>query len=226
LNAAFLFLWGAYTLYALYRNVCGRDDFSFPLQLMQTLLTGFALYWMFTNGKLTRTLWSPLDVGAGLLAGHLLFILALSITHQHPGDVAWHAMDLRGMAAYLFQAPETALRFLGIAAIEELVFRGTAQEMLLALWGSPVPAIGLTALCFCLLHGHFFRKGFTSALEFALFSLLIGIVYYYTSSLTLVILAHTVRNVESVYLENVVSLEDTVTKPESGTCQTCPPPLR
>jgi len=223
LTTAFLTVWGIYTAYALLRNLRGRDGFSLTAQLLQTALVLFAIYWLWTNGKLTRYLWSPVDVGAGLASGHLLFILALAITHQHPGDVAGHAVDLRGITAFVLENPETALRFLGVAVIEEMVYRGTAQDILLTLWGRPLPAIGITALFFCLLHSHFFRNGVVSALEFALFTVMIGIMYYYTSSLTLVILVHTVRNVESAYLDYCVSMEDTATKPERRVCQACPP---
>jgi len=205
--AVFLTFWGMYTVYALYRNLRGPDEVSLTAQLLQTVLILIALRWMWLSGGLTRTLWSPVDIGAGLVLGHLLFVVSLGITHQHPGDVARHAVDLRSIAAFTSKTPELCLRFLGVAAIEELVYRAAAQDMLLTLWGRPLPAIGVTALSFCLLHNHFLKNGLVSAFEFILFTLTIGVVYYYTSSLTLVILAHTVRNVESAYLEYCVLMQ-------------------
>ena len=54
-----------------------------------------------------------------------------------------------------------------------------------------------------------------SAFEFVLFTLVIGVMYYYTASLALVILVHWVRNVESAYLDFCAVLEDTQDEEEA-----------
>ncbi len=204
-----MILWFLYTFYEVYRNYKGRREVTLTAQLLQAILVLLALRWAWTHHILTRNLWSPLDIGAGLLLGHLMFVLSLGITHRHTGDVLSHAADLRGICSFACKTPDICLRFLGVAAIEEVVYRAGAQDMLLYAWNRPAPAIGVTAACFCLLHTHFLRTGLVSALEFVLFSLAIGLLYYHTASLTMVLLAHTVRNLESAYLEFCLLLEDT-----------------
>jgi membrane protease YdiL (CAAX protease family) len=118
-------------------------------------------------------------------------------------------VDGRGIIAFAGKTPEVFIRFLSIAAAEELVYRVAAQDMLQVVFGHPAPAIAISAAGFCLLHDHFFKNGVFSALEFVLFTLVISVLYYYTSSFTLVALMHLVRNLESAYLEYCVLLEDT-----------------
>ena len=209
MTTAFLVLWAAYTLYSLIRNLSGSGKGALPAQLLQTVLVLIALRYTWVSGALSRGLWSPLDIAAGILLGHVLFAVSLAITHQHLGDVVRHAANLRGIADFLRKTPEICVRFLGVAAVEELVYRAGAQEMLMGMPGGAFTAIGVTTLCFCLLHNHFLKNGFVSAFEFVLFTLAIGLMYYYTASLALVIVAHWVRNVESAYLDFCALVEDT-----------------
>lgn len=215
MTAIFLIIWLVYNVHALVSNLRGRKRSSMSAQAMQTVLVLLALRWTWMSGALSRNLWSPLDIALGLALGHLLFAFSLAVTHQHLGDVLRHASDLRGMAAFIGKAPEICVRFLGVAAIEELVYRAAAQEMLTGLLNGPVPAIGVGTICFCLLHDHFLRNGFISAFEFFLFTLAVGVLYYYTSSLALVVLVHWVRNVESAYLDFCVMVETTHNEEEA-----------
>ncbi len=205
---AFFFFWCAYTLYALHRNLKGSDKPSLIAQALQFILLFFSLFWAAQTGVFSRLLWSPIDIGAGLLLGHALFALSLLITHQHAGDVGRHLLDVRGLCIFIGKAPELFIRFAGVSAIEELVYRVTAQGMLLRALASPPAAVLITAVAFAVLHGHFFRNGWVCAIEFLLFTLVIGVVYYYTSSLTLVVLAHLTRNLESAYLEFQLLMEE------------------
>ncbi len=204
----FLALWLAYTGHALYRNVTARGTGSAVGHILQLGLVILAIWWTFQAGLFTRALWSPLDITLGLVLGHLLFGVSLFITHRHVGDVARHFVDARGMVAFVKATPELMVRFAGVCVIEELVYRAGAQDMLMHRTGSPFVAIVVTALCFCVLHQHFFQNGWACALEFLLFSLIIGMVYYHTYSLTIVTLAHLIRNVESAYLEYCVLREE------------------
>lgn len=209
MTAAFLVLWAIYTLYSLIRNLYGAEKGAVPAQVLQTLLVLLALRWAWVSGALSRGLWSPVDIAGGIVLGHLLFAVSLAITHQHLGDVGRHAFDVRGIAGFVRKAPEICVRFFGVAAIEELVYRAAAQEMLMGMPGGALAAIGVTAACFCVLHNHFLKNGLVSAFEFVLFTLVIGVMYYYTSSLALVVLVHWVRNVESAYLDYCALVEDT-----------------
>lgn len=205
---AFFVLWGVYTLYTLYRNLLNHKTSSPLTQLLQLALVLLALWWTANAGLLSRRLWSPVDISAGLLLGHALFSMSLLITHRHAGDVGRHLFDVRGLYGFIVGAPELCIRFAAVSMVEELVYRATAQDMLLHVLGSPVAAVLITAVAFSVLHGHFFRNGWICAIEFLLFALVIGVVYYYTVSLSLVVLAHLTRNLESAYLEYQLLTEE------------------
>ena len=204
----FIIIWLTYTAHALYRNLFAAGKAAALGHLLQFILLVLAIWWVAQAGLFTRYLWSPVDIGIGLALGHLLFLLSLLITHQHLGDVVEHGLDITGITGFLKLSPELVFRFAGVCIIEELVYRAAAQDILIYRIGHPAPAIIITALFFCVLHQHFFRNGWTCAVEFFLFSLVIGMVYYYTHSLTIVALAHLVRNLESAYLEYAVLLEE------------------
>ncbi len=207
MTAVFMFIWCVYSLQALYHNLYGRRAASMSAQALQMLLVLLSLWWAFRGGVFSRTLWSPIDIALGLATGHLLFALSLSITHRRLGDVLRHLVDFRGLAAFVKQTPELVARFAGVSLVEELVYRVAAQDMLVELLG-PLAAILITAACFSALHGHFFRNGFWCAFEFFMFTVIIGMLYYGLSSLTLATLAHWVRNTESAYLEYGLLIEE------------------
>lgn len=204
----FLAIWLAYTAHALYRNLSPAEKPAIAGHLLQFLLLILAIWWAVRSGLFARTLWSPVDIMFGLALGHLLFAFSLMITHQHAGDVIRHSLDFHGITAFLKISPELVFRFTGVCIIEELVYRAAAQDMLTLKMEHPAPAIIITAVFFCVLHQHFFRNGWACAIEFFLFSITIGVVYYYTYSLTIVALAHLTRNLESAYLEYNVLLEE------------------
>jgi len=54
----------------------------------------------------------------------------------------------------------------------------------------------------------FFQNTPSSPLEFLIFALLLGTLYYWTNSLILVVIIHTLRNLESVYLEYLQKLDE------------------
>lgn len=204
----FLVIWLGYTAHALYRNLSTTGKPAIAGHLLQFVLLILAIWWAARSGMFARTLWSPVDILFGLALGHLLFAFSLMITHQHVGDVIRHSLDFHGITAFLKISPELVFRFAGVCIIEELVYRAAAQDMLILKMGHPAPAILVTAVFFCVLHQHFFRNGWACAIEFFLFSITIGVVYYYTYSLTIVALAHLTRNLESAYLEYNVLLEE------------------
>ena len=213
----FITIWLAYTANAFYRNLYGQERPSIIGHVLQFALLAMAILWVARLGLFSRWLWSPVDVVVGLILGHLLFSFSLLITHQHAGDVVRHSLDVRGITAFLKVSPEMIFRFAGVCIIEELVYRAAAQDILTLKLGHPLPAMIITALFFCVLHQHFFRNGWACAAEFFLFSLAIGVVYYWTYSLTIVALAHLTRNLESAYLEYCLLLEEGK-DPEDALC--------
>jgi membrane protease YdiL (CAAX protease family) len=204
----FITIWLAYTANAFYRNLYAQERSSIIGHVLQFGLLVMAILWAARLGLFSRWLWSPVDIVVGLILGHLIFSFSLLITHQHAGDVLRHSLDVRGITAFLKVSPELVFRFAGVCIIEELVYRAAAQDILALKLGHPLPAIVIAALFFCVLHQHFFRNGWACAVEFFLFSLTIGVVYYWTYSLTIVALAHLTRNLESAYLEYCLLLEE------------------
>lgn len=215
MKLVFLILWLLYTLYSLLRNLRGKKTESLLAQTIQTVLIGLSLWYAWQSGVFSRKLWSPVDIVLGIFLGHILFFFSLMITHGRCDDVVRHTLNASGILQFLTSAPGVILRFLGIAAIEELVYRVTAQDILVKLTGSVPFAIGVSGICFCLLHAHFLRSGVISALEFMLFTAVLGFLYDFTLSFTLVTLIHLLRNLESAYLEFCTLLEETQDEAEA-----------
>lgn len=201
MTAAYLALWLAYSLYWLKLNLFGMRTTPRVLYLLQGGMLILACIWAARTGVFSRYLWSPADVAAGLVAGHMLFALSLLLISRSRSQAAEQLADARGLLEFMGQTPGLMFRFLGICVIEELIYRAAAQSMLLQVTGSPVLAIVATAAGFCFVHPRPFRKGWTSSLEFIAFALLIGVLYHVTFSLTLVVLVHFVRNMETTCLE-------------------------
>jgi membrane protease YdiL (CAAX protease family) len=101
------------------------------------------------------------------------------------------------------------VRFLAVSVGEEMIYRVTAQTLAIAVTKSPAAGILAVALVFSVVHRHFFRNETGQSLEFAVFAILLGVLYYWTGSLILVVVVHAVRNTEIAYLEHVLQLEET-----------------
>ena len=100
------------------------------------------------------------------------------------------------------------MRLIAVSFGEELMYRAAAQPALIGLTGHPWPAIFGVALLFSLAHQHFVRNPFPQSAEFLGFSLLLGFLYYAFGSLALILVVHTVRNLEIAYLDHVVKAEE------------------
>lgn len=89
--------------------------------------------------------------------------------------------------------------FLGAAImapiLEEVVFRGIVLRGLLNKGVSPTVAIWLSSLLFGIIHGNFWQFTGATLIGFAL-----GLIYYQTKSLLLVISFHMLNNVSSILL--------------------------
>lgn len=156
---------------------------------------------------LDRRLISPGWLALGLLFGHTLFALSLWSTHTVFVDAWQHARDISGLLAFLREMPDLLLRFAVVSVAEEAIYRGAVQPALWFFTGSPALAILATAAAFTLIHEHIVRNTLRQSAEFFVFSLLLGVLYYGTQSLALVIVVHTVRNLESIYLEYLAQCE-------------------
>lgn len=172
---------------------------------LQSVLLVLALYIAFQAGALGRGLFDPKWVILGLIAGHLVFGISLGFSHRSFDsirDIVAYVFDVRPLGRYLAQSPRQVFACLDISLIEELIYRVAAQGVILALTGSPWVAIGITAVVFSMVHRHFFYNHIVDSIEFLAFSLLLGALYYWTGSLMLVVLIHTVRNIEIVFFDH------------------------
>jgi hypothetical protein len=176
--------------------------------LLQTPLFVIACILAFRGGAIDRSLVSPLYLGAGLLFGHVTFGASVYATHNVWRDVMEHFLDWRGLGHFVIETPEMMLRFVGVSITEELIYRVAAQSLLIAACGRAWLAIVVVAAAFSVVHRHFFRNSIEQSAEFAVFSVLLGALYYWTGSLILVIVVHTVRNLESLYLEYLLRVDE------------------
>lgn len=184
--------------------------------LNQTVLFALALLIAWHDTALTRGLLNPVYIGLGLLGGHLVFGVTLLIIYRSVEDTYTVLSDVRSLFSFLADHPYILTRFIFVGVSEEIIYRAAAQPILIdalrsATWFSPTTsaAIGivLVAAVFSLVHKHFFENSLIVSLEFVAFALLLGALYYITHSLTLVILIHTLRDIEICFLEYVVKVE-------------------
>ncbi len=185
----------------------GRTDVT--ALVLQTPLFIMAYWLAWRYGVFSRALVSPLAVVLGLVLGHAVFALSLYATHRVLRDTLSHMGDLRGLGRFLADNPLVMLRFFSVAVVEELIYRAVAQPLLMDLPGGAWTAIGVTALLFALVHDHFYRNSLAGSGEFLAFALLLGLLYHVTGSLTLVVMIHVMRNLESVYLEYLALVDET-----------------
>ncbi|NIA13389.1 MAG: CPBP family intramembrane metalloprotease [Nitrospiraceae bacterium] len=174
---------------------------------LQSVLFALACYYGIREGVFSRQLVSPVHIGIGLAAGHLIFGVSLLVTHRSLRDAATHFVDFGSIWEYIIENPRVLSRFISVGVGEEVIYRVGAQPLLIKYTGMPMVSIVAVALCFALIHEHFFRNGLSQSVEFVGFALLLGFLYYWTGSLILVIVVHAVRNVEIAFLEFLVRIE-------------------
>jgi len=174
--------------------------------VLQSVLLVLACYLAFQEGVLGRSLFDPKWVIIGLITGHVVFGVSLLFSHRSletTSDIANYLLDIRGLAQFVAKSPRQLFAGLDISLIEELVYRVAAQSILWSLTGNPWVAILLTAAIFSAVHRHFFYNHIVDSLEFLAFSILLGVLYYWTGSFMLVVLIHMVRNLEIVYFDHM-----------------------
>jgi len=176
--------------------------------LAQMALFVMACYWGVRQGVFSRQLVSPVYIGMGLLAGHLIFGVSLLATQHSIHDAAVHFVDFGSIWEFTVESPAVLMQFITVGIAEELIYRVGAQPLLIQWTGSAFAGIVLIALGFSCAHEHFFKNPFRQSVEFFGFSLLLGGLYYFTGSLILVIVIHAVRNIEIAFLEYLIRIEE------------------
>lgn len=122
------------------------------------------------------------------------------------GGVALPLFDLASLWNFAVDSPLVLSAFFSVAVAEELIWRVAAQPLLIDLTGSAVAGVLVAAVGFSVVHKHFFRNELRVSVEFIGFALLLGVLYYWTGSLILVVVIHAVRDIEIAYVEYVIKV--------------------
>lgn len=149
---------------------------------------------------LDRRLFSLFEILPALAAGHFIFTASVWFTHRSWRDAREIFLNSPSLIEFFVTNPVLAFRTLHLSFTEEIIYRAALQSLLL-LWLGPVPGIAIAAVLFALSHDHVFRNTWRETIEFVTFSLLLGALYYATSSLAAVVIIHAVRNFEIAMLE-------------------------
>lgn len=136
---------------------------------------------------------------------------------------AWqHFTDFEGLCDYALESPAVLGHFIMVAFVEEVIWRVAAQTIVieflqaaagpfLGVFGNAVAAaagILIVAVLFAVSHRHFFENAPLVSAEFLGFAILLGVLYYWTSSFVLVIVIHALRDVEITFLEYQIRSEE------------------
>ncbi|GMW02694.1 MAG: hypothetical protein AMXMBFR84_38300 [Candidatus Hydrogenedentota bacterium] len=182
---------------------------------IQAPIFWLAVYFALCLDVFSRQLVSPLYIGLGLLAGHMVFGLSLLITHNSIKDAWSHFFDFGDLWNFTVDSPIVLLRFLGVAVAEELIWRVSAQkfsvvflEQFMSANAAAFTGIVVVAALFVVVHKHFFENSFMVSLEFVGFSLLLGVLYHVTNSFVLVMVIHAMRDIEIAYLEYLMKVDE------------------
>ncbi len=212
MKAAFLAFFVFYLLYALWENARHKADEPHRLSLFSAMLQGplfvLGIWFVVDAGGLNRNLVFLPAVFAALLLGHLMFVLSLLFTDGQAREAWRQLVHVRPVYEFLVNDPNALFRVLGVAIAEEVIYRGAAQPLLIALTGSTWLGLLLAAAAFCVVHGHFFRNPVRQSVEFSVFSVLLGALYFWSENLSVVSLVHAVRNWEIAYLEHALAEQE------------------
>jgi membrane protease YdiL (CAAX protease family) len=213
MTKVFLGLIVAYLCLSLYQNRRdedpGKERPSVPGYVIQSLLFLFACYYAWTTGVIGRELVHPGYIILGLIVGHIVFALSCVVTQGSLYYLKGHVLNLAPLRAFYKENPDLILRIGSIAFCEEIIYRVAAQPLAIEATSSALLGVLLVAVAFSVIHWHFFRNSVLESAEFVGFALLLGVLYYVTENLTFVVLVHAVRNLEIVFLEYLVELEET-----------------
>jgi len=201
----FVASFAAYVVYSLVVNRAEADETDpgkKPLGvLFQTPLFFIGAYLAYHFGALGRGLVSPPHFLGGIVLGHVFFTVSVIATNGSISAALAHGADVRGLWRFLVEAPGIMGRFLLVSFSEEFIYRAALQPLLIAWTGSVWIGIAIVAAGFSVTHWHFFRNPPAQSVEFVVFSVALGVMYWLTANLLLVTMVHTVRNLEIVYLE-------------------------
>lgn len=223
---AFLVFLAGHTVYAVFtfkakapkKEGAARTSTRFNVAF-QSVIFLLAAALAYRGGVISRDLVSPIAIAAGLLAGHLIFGLSLLVTHRSIEDARSHFLDFGSVWDFVVEHPYVLSRFIFVGLSEEIIWRAAAQPSAMgvlawAFGGGVDPrwaafaAIGIVAVAFSVVHDHFFQNDPLVTFEFLGFALLLGVLYYWTGSLVMVVIIHALRDIEIAYLEYAINIHE------------------
>ncbi len=196
-----------YVILDLIEHFIQRNWFSKLLGVLQFIIFLISLFYLFTFTIFPRNFlffpsWLP-----GIVLGHILYTLGLIITTGNL--LMWkHIASFGDIIKFCFLSPLILGRTFAGAVLEEIIYRGCFQTIFIRYLNNPLLGIMIVAFGFLLVHKHIFDSTMTQNIEFFVFSIILGIIYYYTDDLGLVSMIHFFRNMSTSYLDFVEKFEE------------------
>ena len=216
----FWVLFLGYHVFAIVRNVrtTSQDEPAprgrGPLYWVQAPLMVAAVWAAHDFGAISRALVNPVYISAGFLLGYAIHAVSLVVTNlsKDYGGLASGLLEYfrewRLRARYFVETPEVFFVLAANSIVEETIYRAAAQPLLIGATGMPMIAIAAVAVLFSAGHRHFLRGRLLESIEFLAYALLLGALYFWTGSLILVIVVHTVRNFELHFQKFLIRVEE------------------
>jgi membrane protease YdiL (CAAX protease family) len=223
----FLLLLAGHTVFAVVTNQRKGAEQNKTVRLAHILLQGpilwLAFYFGACQGVFSRQLVSPVHIGLGLVAGHVIFALSLLATQHRVSDIktllreeGFVLYDVGALWDFAVASPVVLVRFIRVGFAEELIWRVVAQTLAIqALGDCGASAAAATwagilgvAVAFSVAHKKVFTDSLPVAVEFIAFAILLGVLYHWTGSFILVMIIHALRDIEVTHLEYLAKVEE------------------
>jgi len=185
---AFLLVYVALAAFAPTGSKLSRGNFVLGNVLV---VAGLVLNWQAFRGTPP---FRPLLIPVALLCGQLLYMVAVLATRLSVKEAVSAALPSANIATTCRKRPLLLAQYCFMVTYEEFLWRATAQRFFADVLTSASVAILITACLFTLLHQKMFDHN-VEKIEFLVFSVVLGLIYYYTASLLFVVLVHAVRDV-------------------------------
>ena len=185
---AFLLVYVALAAFAPTGSKVSRGNFVLGNILV---VAGLVLNWQVFRGTPP---FRPLLIPVALLVGQLLYMAAVLATKLSIKEALSAALPSANIAITCRKRPLLLAQYCFMVTYEEFLWRATAQRFFADIVTSASGAILITACLFTLLHQKMLDHN-VEKIEFLVFSVVLGLIYYYTASLLFVVLVHAVRDV-------------------------------
>ena len=155
------------------------------------VVAGLVLNWRAFQGTPP---FRPLLIPVALICGQLLYMVAVFATKLSIKEALSAVIPSADIATTCRRRPLLLAQYCFMVTYEEFLWRATAQRLLEDMLANAAGAILITACLFTLLHLKMFDHN-VEKIEFLVFSVVLGLIYYFTASLLFVVLVHAVRDV-------------------------------